>query len=486
MMCLQLQHHITHRNWLAPAATIPYFDCRHSTIGIAPLTLNEPHGDLRMTTVCDLLVRADQILTQNPLRTVIEQGGIAITGDTITDVGSWEEISSRYQPVNTLDLGNVLVMPGLVNAHTHAAMTLLRGVADDLPLMEWLTKHIFPVEQHLNREFVELGALLACAEMTRLGTTSFCDMYLLEDATYSAVDKAGLRILGGEGIFMFPSPAYPNTDRGFEIVKELHAKWKNHPRISQSVMPHAVYTTTPAILTRCRELAEELDLPINIHLGETPTETEQCLKAFGKRPVPYAHDLGLLSPRTTIAHAVDLTEAEIDLLAETGTVVAHNPESNMKLASGIANIPYMLEKGVRVSLGTDGAASNNALNMFTEMTSCALLHKVHSMDPTCAPAQSVLDMATLGGAAAMHRQDIGSIAPGMKADMIALDLNAPNLLPLHNPVSHAVYAATGAEVRMTMVSGEVLYNDGTYLRIDYPALVAEIRAVRDWVRSKLV
>ncbi|UZP68210.1 amidohydrolase [Desulfovibrio mangrovi] len=438
-----------------------------------------------MTLVCDILVRADMILTQDPLRSIVEQGGIAITGNTIMDVGDWESINARYHAESTINLGNSLIMPGLVNAHTHAAMTLLRGVADDLPLMEWLTKHIFPVEQHLTAEFVELGALLACAEMTRLGTTSFCDMYLLEDATYSAVDKAGLRILGGEGIFMFPSPAYPNTERGFEIVRELHDKWKNHPRIAQSVMPHAVYTTTPEILTRCRELAEELDIPLNIHLGETVTETEQCLKAFGKRPVQYAHDLGLLSPRTTIAHAVDLTDAEIDLLAETGTVVAHNPESNMKLASGIANIPYMLEKGVKVSLGTDGAASNNALNMFTEMTSCALLHKVRCMDPTCAPAQAVLDMATIGGAAAMHRTDIGSIAPGMKADIIALDLNAPNLLPMHNPVSHAVYAATGAEVRMTMVAGQILYNDGKFLKIDYPSLVSEIRSLRDWVRGKL-
>lgn len=438
-----------------------------------------------MTLVCDLLIQADIILTQDPSRSVIEHGGIAITGNTIMAVGKWDDLYEQYHAESTLRLGEALVMPGLINAHTHAAMTLLRGVADDLPLMEWLTKHIFPVEQHLTAEIVEMGALLACAEMTRFGTTSFCDMYLLEDATYKAVDKAGLRVLGGEGIFMFPSPAYPDTERGFEIVRELHEKWKDHPRISQAVMPHAVYTTTPEILTRCRDLAEELNIPLNIHLAETSVETEQCIKIFGKRPVQYVHELGLLSSKTTIAHGVDLTEDEIDLLAETNTVIAHNPESNMKLASGIANIPYMLNKGARVSLGTDGAASNNALNMFTEMTSCALLHKVRSMDPTCAPAQAVLDMATLGGAATMCRNDIGVIAPGMKADIVALSLNSPNLLPMHNPISHVVYAATGAEVIMTMVAGEIVYNDGKYLKIDYPGLVKEIRSLRDWVRKKL-
>ncbi len=438
-----------------------------------------------MTLVCDLLIQADTILTQDPDRTVIERGGIAITGDTITDIGTWDSIRPRYHAAKTLDLGRSLVMPGLVNAHTHAAMTLLRGVADDLPLMEWLTKHIFPVEQHLTSEIVELGALLACAEMTRFGTTAFCDMYLLEDATYRAVDRAGLRALGGEGIFMFPSPAYPDTNRGFEIVRELHEKWKAHPRIRQSVMPHAIYTTTPEILTRCRDIAEELTLPLHIHLAETASETRQCLETHGKRPLQYIHELGLLTPQTTLAHCVDLTDDEIALIAETGAVVAHNPESNMKLASGIADVPGMLRHGVRVSLGTDGAASNNALNMFTEMTSCALLHKVHGMDPTSAPAQVVLDMATLGGAGALHLNSVGALMPGMQADIIALDLDAPNLLPLHNPVSHAVYAATGAEVCMTMVAGEVLYNDGAYQKIDYPALVDEVRSLRDWVRSHL-
>lgn len=438
-----------------------------------------------MSMVCDILIQANTILTQDPQRTVLENGGIAVTGDTITAIGPWEDLRSRYAADTTLNLGHTLLMPGLVNAHTHAAMSLLRGVADDLPLMEWLTKHIFPVEKHLSPEIVELGALLACAEMTRLGTTSFCDMYLIEDATYRAADRAGLRVLGGEGIFMFPSPAYADTERGFDLVRELHERWKDHPRIRQAVMPHAVYTTTPDILRRCLALAQELDVPLHIHLAETVTETEQCLAATGLRPLQYVHELGLLTPKTTIAHGVDLTEAEIDLLAETGTVVAHNPESNMKLASGIANVPYMLRRGVPVSLGTDGAASNNALNMFTEMTSCALLHKVRCMDPTCAPAQAVLDMATLGGSRAMCRPEVGHLAPGMRADMVALDLRAPNLQPLHNPVSHVVYAATGAEVCMSMVDGEILYNDGKFMKIDYPSLLSEVATLRSWVREKL-
>ncbi len=435
---------------------------------------------------CDLLIQAEYILTQDSTRTVIEHGGLAITGDSISAVGPWSSLQEHWTAPRTLDMGASLVMPGLINGHTHAAMTLLRGLADDMPLMEWLTQHIFPTEKHLTPEIVEMGTLLACAEMTRFGSTGFVDMYLLEDAALRAVDSAGLRAQGGEAIFQFPSPAYADTEAGLALARDLHDRWKSHPRISTAIMPHAVYTSTPEILIRCRELAETLDIPLNIHLAETTEETASCLAQFGKRPVPYLYDLGLLSSRTNLAHCVDLTDEEIDILSGCGATIIHNPQSNMKLASGIAPVPALLAKGAKLALGTDGAASNNALNLFREMTVCALLHKVAHTDPTCASAQTVLDMATRGGAFALHRDDVGHLAPGMKADLIALDLRSPNLQPVYNPVSHAVYAANGSEVRLTMVGGEILYEDGRYHKLDYPALLAEARNLRKWVLARAV
>ncbi|WCB45412.1 amidohydrolase [Nitratidesulfovibrio vulgaris] len=438
-----------------------------------------------MPLPCDTILQAALIVTQDDARTVIEDGAIAIHEGRIAAVGQRDAIVGNWQGATVIDMGESLIMPGLVNAHTHASMTLLRGLADDLPLMDWLTGHIFPVEKGLTGELVELGALLGCAEMLRTGTTAFSDMYLIEDATLRAVDRAGLRCLAGEAIFAFPSPAYADPETAFDLVRAQHDRWKHHARAALAVAPHAVYTSTPAILARCRDLAEELGLPIHLHLAETATETAQCIEQHGARPVPYCDGLGLLTPRTTLAHCVDLTEGEIDLLAERGVTVAHCPESNMKLASGIAPATAMLGRGMTLGLGTDGAASNNSLNMFTEMTSCALLHKVHHMDPTCAPSSAVLDMATRGGAHALHMQGIGRIEAGCPADIIALDLRAPNMQPIFNPASHLVYAATGHETRLTMVGGEVLYLDGCYTRFDMDDLLKEVRKARTWAMEQV-
>lgn len=439
-----------------------------------------------MKQSCDIILKAGILLTQDADRSVIYDAGVAVSGDRIVETGTWEAISSHWQSARTVDFSGKLVMPGLVNSHTHIAMTFLRGLADDLQLMQWLTEHVFPVEQHLTASIVEASALLACAEMARTGTTTFCDMYLIEDATFRAVDKAGLRMQGGEGIFMFPSPAYADTDAAFDLVRSQYAKYKEHDRIRQAIMPHAVYTSTPELLVRCKDLADELGCGMHIHLAETTTETAQCIESFGKRPIPYCHDLGLLRPGTTIAHAVDVNDEELAILYDAGVGVAHNPESNMKLASGAARIPDMLKAGIAVGLGTDGAASNNDLNMFTEMTTCALLHKLQCMDPTCAPAQDVLDMATLGGARCTGWPEVGSIEQGKKADIIALDLNSPNMQPLYSPVSHAVYAACGHEVTHTMVGGEFVYQDGVYTRFDYASLLKEIADIRQWVLKRVV
>ena len=430
---------------------------------------------------CDTLLHAACIVTQDEQRRVIEKASLAIDKGLVAAVGPTAEITQNWQSGNTLHLENMLVLPGLVNAHTHAAMTFLRGLADDMPLMDWLNQSIFPVEQKLTPEMVRLGSLLGYAEMLRTGTTACVDMYLFEKSVFEAAETAGLRCLGGEAVFAFPSAAFPGPEAALDATRALAEKYRNHDRLRVAVNPHSVYTTTPEILTACRDLAQGLALPLHIHLAETPSETQICLSAQGKRPTEYCRDLGLLEVPCTLAHVVDVTSTELDLLARQKAVVAHNPSSNMKLASGSAPVAAMLARGMHVGLGTDGAASNNRLNMFSEMGRAALLHKLTGLDPTLLPAAQVLDMATLGGAAAMHDERLGSLAPGKAADCVALDLSEPNLQPMYNEVSHLVYAATGMETRMTMVGGEVLYQDGRFTRFDYPALCEEMRNVRRFV-----
>ncbi|CAK7064570.1 MAG: 5-methylthioadenosine/S-adenosylhomocysteine deaminase [Desulfovibrio sp.] len=426
-----------------------------------------------MTTPCSSILTAHYLLTQAE-SPVIRDGAVAVAGDTVLAAGKRKEILAAYAAETIVDLGESLLMPGLVNAHTHASMTLLRGIADDLPLLTWLTDHIFPREQKLDPYLTGLGATLACAEMTRFGVTAFADMYLLESAVFETVEKTGLRMLGGEVIFAFPSAAYASEDEAFALLREQAARWKNHPRIRVAVMPHAVYTTTPALLTRCRDAAAELGLSIQMHLAETASETAECLKTHGKRPLPYCAELGLITENTTLAHGVAFDDAELDLLAQSGAKTVHCPRSNMKLASGIARVPELLAKGVRVALGTDGAASSNNVNMFQEMSFAALLHKVNENDPTALPARKVLEMATTNGAAALHWPGIGEIRPGGYADIIAVDMTQPNMRPVHSPTSNLVYAATGSEVRFTMVGGDVLYKDGEFTRIDLEELYAKV------------
>ena len=429
---------------------------------------------------CDYLVTADLLLTQDDERRLIEDAAVAVKDGVITALGPRDQLAA-FRPVETVALGQSVIMPGLINAHTHVAMSFFRGFADDLPLMEWLTRYIFPREQRLTADIVELGALLGCAEMIRTGTTAFADMYLLEDAVTTVVDACGMRCLAGEVIFAFPSPAYGTVEEALDLVEGQARRWRGHPRIRVAVMPHAVYTTTPQIMGSCRDLARKLGLMLHLHLAETPTETVACLSQHGKRPLAHCRELDLLGPDVAVAHAVDLTDEELDVLAASGAHVAHNPRSNMKLASGVAPVPGMLARGMLPGLGTDGAASNNGLNMFGEMSACALLHKVHSNDPTVLPAQTVLDAGTRGGAASLNWPELGRLVEGGPADMVALDLRSPNLQPLYNLVSHLVYAASGHELRLSMVAGRVLYQDGDWTSLDYPLLLKEAQKLKKWV-----
>ncbi len=433
---------------------------------------------------CASLISAELVVTQNQGREIIREGAVAIDNGKIEAVGPEAELAGRFSPAERHDLGPALLMPGLINAHTHASMTVFRGFADDLPLMEWLNNHIFPAEARLTARMVELGALLGCAEMIRTGTTEFCDMYLLEEGVFSAAGQAGLRVLGGEALFAFPSLAYKNADEAFARARKQADSLAGNPLLRYAVMPHAVYTVNQAFLERCRDFAEELGLPLVTHLAESRQETEDCLRLHGVRPVEFCRRAGILGPGTTIAHGVDLEPEEQDLLAEKGVKISHNPKSNMKLASGVAPVPSMLARGLSIGLGTDGAASNNALNMFSEMNVCALLHKAHTLDPTVLPAGQVLDMATLHGAKALHRHDdgAGSLVPGAPADLAALDLTSLSLAPVHNPLSHLVYAASGHEVRLTMVAGKVLYKDGAFATLRPEDLRAEAQDIAGYLR----
>jgi 5-methylthioadenosine/S-adenosylhomocysteine deaminase len=429
--------------------------------------MKEPLPSPQKKRPADLLLTNGTILTLTPGSKPISGGALAIVDGRIVAVGTKAQVEIFFGAAKTIDARGGLIMPGLVNAHTHAAMTCFRGIADDLPLMEWLTRYIFPAESKTDGGQVYWSTLLACAEMIRSGTTTFCDMYLFEGRVAQAARDAGMRALVGEVLYDFPSPNYGPPEKGLEYTEALINQWRGDSLIHIAVEPHALYTCSHDLLRRCRDLAGRYGVPMIIHLAESKGELEEVLKKYGKTPVNYMENLGLLSPSLTACHCVWLTEAEMDLLAHRGVRVVHNPESNMKLASGVAPIPELLARGVAVGLGTDGCASNNNLDLFQEMDSAAKLHKVHRLDPTVMPSNVVLEMATLGGAKVLGlEQEIGSLEVGKKADIIILDLHRPHLQPIYNIVSHLVYSATGADVRDVIIDGKMIMQDRKLLTID--------------------
>nr|WP_321514274.1 amidohydrolase [uncultured Pseudodesulfovibrio sp.] len=435
-------------------------------------------------TECDQLVRADVVVTQDVDRRVIAGAGVAVTDGLIVEVGGYETLDAKYQPVQRLDLAGKMLIPGLVNGHTHLPMTLFRGYADDLPLMQWLEDHIWPVEFQLTDAMLAIGAEIGCCELIRTGCTAFLNGYFHEYVTGDTAHAAGLRAVLGEGFFHFPSPHFPTADDCWDTIRALKARYEGNERIRTAVTPHAAFTVNPDELQASFELATELDIPWQVHLAESSVETSVCLGKFGKRPVELLRSLDLLTPRTTLHHCVDVTDDEIAVLAENGVNVVHNPASNLKLCSGISPIQKMLDAGVVVGLGTDGASSNNQLNMFRDMALAALVGKVRHDDASAVNAQTALDMATVNSARCLGWPELGRIEAGCPADMVALDLGFPNLMPMFSPVSHAVYAATGMEVCMTMVAGEILYLYGDFRTIDVQALKDKAFHAIQWVQSK--
>lgn len=433
---------------------------------------------------CDVLLMASRAITQNDSREIVENVAVAIERGIIRAIGKRDEIVSQWQADKTLDLGAYVILPGLVNAHTHAAMTFLRGLADDRPLMEWLTKTVFPIESRLTYEIVRLGTLLGHAEMLASGCTASIDMYIFENAVLDAAEISGMRCMGGEAVFAFPSAAHADYRQMLDQTRQLAERYAGHDRIYIAVNSHSVYTTSPEILADCRALALAENMPLHIHLAESGEETRACVKAHGKRPVEYLESLGIFDCRVIAAHLVDLTDAEIEFLGSRKIGASHNPASNMKLASGIAPAEKLLNAGVILGLGTDGPASNNQLNMFADMRLAALLGKIARGDPSALPASTVLDMATINGGKLFHEENLGRLVPGACADIIALDVNLPNMQPFYDAASQLVYAASGAECRMSMVGGEVLYEKGKFTRFNYDDVLGELASLREFVARR--
>ncbi|HSO20035.1 MAG TPA: amidohydrolase, partial [Desulfosarcina sp.] len=379
----------------------------------------------------DLLMTHGWILTMDAQRREFASGFLAVRGSRIAAVGPMTEAGEWTAP-RTIDARGGIVLPGLVNTHTHAAMTCFRGMADDLPLMDWLQNHIFPAEARLDHDMVKTGTLLACAEMILSGTTCFCDMYLFEAAVAGAAHAAGMRAVVGEVLYDFPSPNYGPPEAGLAYTEELIAAWRDDPLITIAVEPHSPYLCAPDLLRRAGAIARRHDLPLVIHVSETAAEVATTRERYGATPVAHLANLDLLHPNLLACHGVVLTDEDMDLLQAHDVKIAHNAESNMKLASGIAPVPALLKRGICVGLGTDGCASNNNLDLLSEMDTVAKLHKVNTMDPTVLDAGTVLAMATIEGARALGLADrIGSLEVGKEADVIVIDTRQPHLTPLY-------------------------------------------------------
>ena len=422
-----------------------------------------------------LLLSADHLI-RSAEAPPAQDDALLIENGLIRAIGPQAELAAHFPQAERLHTPGGLIMPGLVNLHTHAAMALFRGLADDLPLMRWLQDYIFPVEKTLTADMVRMGTLLSCCEMIKSGTTSFCDMYLFAGAVAEATEQSGLRAWLGEAIYDFPSPCYGPVERGIELTRELAARYHKHPLISATAVAHAVYTCAPALIQKMAEIADSAKIPLNIHLSENAEEIASCRERYGKSPVQHLEDLGVLGENLIAAHCVMTDEADTALMAKRQVKVAHCPQSNMKLGSGIAPVDEMLARGICVGLGTDGSASNNTVDMFAEMNVMAKIHKARREDPLPVSAVQALHAATLGGAKALGAETaIGSLEVGKKADCIVLDMNQPHLTPMYNPISHLVYAAKGGDVLHSIVNGRLLMRDRHLLTLNEAAILQEAR-----------
>jgi 5-methylthioadenosine/S-adenosylhomocysteine deaminase len=435
----------------------------------------------------DLLVLGGTIVTMDQTRRVIDDGGIAVTGGRIVAIGPRNEIEHEYTSRQKINATGKVITPGLINGHTHVPMVLFRGLADDLDLQEWLTKYIFPAEaKNVTEEFVRVGARLGLAEMIRGGTTTYCDMYYFEDAIADETAKAGVRGVLGETIIDFPVVDNKTNEEGMAYVEKFVSRWKAHELIIPAIAPHAPYTVSEQHLRAARAFSDRTGVPIVIHIAETKKEVDDSVKAKGASPVAYLEQIGFLNERVIAAHVVWPQGTDTAILQRRGVGVVHNPQSNMKLAAGVAPVPKMIADNVLVGLGTDGAASNNDLNMWEEMDTVAKLHKVFSGDPKVISAQQAFELATIRGAQALHLdKEIGSLETGKRADLLVIDRDTLNQIPIYNVYSDLVYATKASDVETVIINGRIVMRNRRLLTLNETTVKNDARAFRDKIIKSL-
>jgi len=433
----------------------------------------------------DCIISADYVLPMDESLSVLRNGAVAIRDAEISDIGESAAILKRYRTEQHIQKPDCILLPGLINTHTHAAMVYFRGIADDLPLNDWLNKHIWPAENRwLGPEFISDAIGLACLEMLKGGITAYNDMYFFEDEAGKVTKKMGMRAVLGSGILDFPSRSGSGPDEYIANAVSLIEKWKGDELIVPCIAPHALYTCGPETLQRAKAVAEKYEVPVHIHLSETEWEVREVRARHGKRPAEYLESLGFLDETVLAAHCVWLEDSEIELLANRKVGVSHCMESNLKLASGFAPVAAMITGGVKVTFGTDGAASNNDLNILSEMSTTAKVHKALSQNPTVLDAKTVLRMATRWGAEVLGLGNkIGSLEKGKAADMISVNIDKPHLTPLYDVYSHIVYAAMASDVDMVMVNGKVLVNGGMLMTADESEILHKARMWGEKIRA---
>ncbi|ETT01621.1 amidohydrolase [Providencia alcalifaciens] len=438
------------------------------------------------TTPADLIIVDGTVLTMDANNQVIENGTVVIDKNKIIAVGG-PELATQYTAKKRLNVDGDIVMPGLINTHTHASMTVFRSLADDVP--DRLHRYIFPLESKMvSREMVRVGANLANVEMVKGGVTTYVDMYYFEDEVAKTVDKIGMRAILGESVIKFPVADAKNADEGIAYAMNFINQYKDHPRITPAFAPHAPYTNTTEHLQKIAKLSQELNVPVMIHLAETDREQEEIAKRTGgKSPVQYMADIGALNNKVIAAHAIMVDENDINLLKQYDVGVAHNVSANTKSAKGVAPVTAMLAKGVRVGLGTDGPMSSNTLTTMNELNLVGKIHKLENKDRAAMPPITVVELATKGSAKAIHMEDkLGSLEAGKLADIIVVDTKSPNMVPMYSPYAALVYGANASNVRHTIVDGNLLMEDRKVLTVDENAIVKEALQFADQVRKTVV
>ncbi|MFC1235449.1 amidohydrolase [Vibrio sp. F74] len=434
----------------------------------------------------DILITDATVLTMNAEKQVFNQGTVAIKGNKIVAVGD-NTIASQYEADITFDVDGDIVMPGLINTHTHVSMTVFRSLADDVP--DRLHRYIFPLEAKLvSRDMVRIGANLGNVEMVKGGVTTYADMYYFEDEVAKTVDKIGMRAVLGETVIKFPVADAKNAEEGIQYALNFIEEYKDHPRITPAFAPHAPYTNTTEILQKVAKLSKEKDVPVLIHLAESTREQEKIAKiSGGKSPVQYMYDIGALNDKLVGAHMILVDDKDIELVKESDMGVAHNMSANIKSAKGVSPALKMFDEGIRIGLGTDGPMSGNTLSTIDEFSQVAKVHKLVNHDRAAMPPIKVIDMATMGAARALHMEDkIGSLELGKLADIIVIDTKAPNMVPVYNPYSALVYSAYATNVRHTIVDGKVLMQNKKMLTVDEDKIREEALAFSDIVRKTVI